>query len=563
MILVVFLFVIILLLLIYLYMKRKSKREDQDILLLSQSQSETLDQISQINERTYEAANNITPEQVTIENEDGTTEEVDVTIDADTLRDQQAKCAFKQLVPGRCPDGFSISKNNCCELLPGKNPNSSDVALSIMKMLAREIFISELVEFAVMTAAPKIVIQTGKLLAGSAGRALITRLQKEAVEEAAERGAKAASKLVSKAVSKAIVKGSTKLATRVGVKMAAFGIKTLTKLSSGPVGAALMVFDLASLGLDLFDPAGYELFIENSENAKVRRQHEYMMQMSAGGEEYPILFPVEMWYKDAWEAAYESVSSDYDNQVINNFTQAETDKYVEIMIKVLLGDENAGEDLAEITAGKKEFLMNQDPIARDRKIYRKLLEILPSAVHKNLAIYEYLSSDRRSGISLSREGAMAWNQMNYNTWMNWESRDRGNPAPFVAVFSDKYRVVNMNNPGTAQEPNLIEKTLRQKAPYIMPWQTLYTLCEKPRRGGLTSSTSTSINPKSYGVKFEPETGRCIFTPRYCAHFALDYKSGGETDCEPYEGQEVAETIFGKTVTRSFIKLGNEIAGIFS
>ena len=548
---------------IYMYMKRKAQGEDQDLILLSQSQAATIDKINTNITNAAEAAKNIKPEDAEVEMDDGSKVDVKVGIDGDALLKEQKKCAFKQLVPGRCPPGFASDTNNCCELLPGKNPDSAEIAKSIVKMLAREMFVSELAEFAILKAGPKLVIQTGKLLAGPAGRVLIKKLQQEAIEEAAEQGAKAASKLVSAAVSKAIVKGSTKLATRVGIKMAAFGIKTLVKLTSGPVGWALMAFDLASLGLDLFDPAGYELFVENSENARVRKQMEYMMQKSAGGGQYPILFPVEMMYKDAWEAAYESVSSEYDSKVIDSFTEAETDQYVEIMIKVLLGEEDAGDGLAELTAGKKEILMNKDPVARDRKILRKLFEILPSSVHRNLALYQTLSSAERSGISLSKQGAAVWNQMNYNAWMNWEARNKGKRPPFVAVFSDRYRVVNMSNPGKADNPNMVEKRLSQKAPYIMPWQVLYTLCEKPRRGGLTESTSTSINPKSYGVKFEPESGRCIFTPRYCKHFALKYVGSGETDCEPYEGQDEAETIFGKTVTRSFIKLGNAISDIFS
>jgi hypothetical protein len=563
MILLVFLFILIILLLVYLYIKRKGTARDRDILLLSASQSGTLEKINEIRESTVKAAANVIPGEVVVEMEDGSVLDVEVTIDPDTIEKEQKKCAFKTLVPGKCPNKFSIDGYGCCELMPGANPEASDVAISITKMLAREILIGELAEYAVTKAAPKLIIQTGKLLAGPYGKLLITRLQREAVEFAGEQGARAASILVSRAVSKAVVKGSTTLATRVGVKMAAFGIKTLTKLTSGPVGAAMMAFDVGSLLLDLFDPAGYELFVKNSENSKVRRQLEYMMQKSTGAEGYPMLFPVAMIYKEAWEAAYESVSNDYDAEVINNLTDSDTDQYVDLMIKSLLDEDDSGENLSEFMSNKKEFLMNKDPTSRDRKIINKLFDILPREVHANLQLYESLSSPTHSGISLSKTGAFAWNQMNYTKWMNRDPKTKGKAAPLVAVYSKKYRVVNMVNPGDAGDPNMIEKELPQAAPYVMPWQILYTLCEKPRRGGLTSSTETSINPKSYGVKFDPNNGRCVFTPKYCKHFGLDYDGDGETECELYPGQDVAESIFGKTVTRSFVKVGNAFASIFS
>ncbi len=587
MILVVFLFVIILLLLTYLYMKRNSSKEDQDILLLSQSQSESINKINNLYDSAISSASNIEPETVDINIDGETVSQLDIGIDAEFFEEQK-KCAFKQLAEGVCPPGFSVDENGCCHLLPGRAPDSSEVAMGIMKMLAREIFIGQLTEYVVTKAAPKMIIETGKILSGPGGRALINKLQKEAIEEAAEKGAsvaskklaaelteealekatkqttKALSKLVSRSVSKAIVKGSAKVATRVGIKMAAFGIKALTRLTSGPVGWAMMAFDIASLGLDLFDPAGYELYVENGENVKVRSQLEYMMQQAGGGGDYPILFPVELLYKNAWEIAYETVSTEYNNMVISSLGPEENNRFVRAMLveQGWLDDDGSIGNISTIISDRQEQLMNAEPVERDRKLLEKMYEILPLQARDNITHYRYMSSPSRIGITLTKRGADIWNQSNYETWMNWDSNSSETP-PLVAVHSDKYRVVNIGNPGTASEPNLIEKTLPQATTYVMPWYTLYQLCEKTRRGGLTASTSTSINPKNYGVKFEPETGRCVFTPSYCAHFGMQYKGGGETDCDLYAGQAGAETIFGKTVTRSFIKFGNAVGSLFS
>ena len=580
MILVVFVFVILLLLLLYLYRKRKMSREDQDILL---SQSGAVGQINDSYNSAARAASGTQPEVVDID--DGT--EVEVGIDPEFFEEQK-KCTFKQLAPGVCPPGFSVDEDGCCHLLPGRDPDSNEIALGIMKMIAREIFISQLTEFVVTKAAPRLIIETGKILSGPGGRALINRLRREAIAEAAERGASAASKrlsaeltdevigqaterttralskLVSRSVSKSIVKGGASISTRVGIKMAAFGIKALTRLTSGPVGLAIFAFDMASLGLDIFDPAGYELYVENEENVKVRSQLEYAMQKASGGGDYPILFPVELLYKDAWEVAYTAVSNEYNNMVLDSLGEEEMKKFVKALLieQGWIEDDGSTGTISDIISDRQEQLMNRDPVERDSKLLEKMYDILPLHARDYITHYRYMSSPSRIGITLTKAGADVWNRRNYETWMSWDSNSSKIP-PLVAVHSNKYRTLNIGNPGTASEPNLVERTLPQATTYVMPWYMLFQLCEKSRRGGLTSATSTSINPKRYGVEFDPHTGRCVFTPSYCAHFGMQYKRGGETDCDLYAGQSEAETIFGKTVTRSFIKFGNAVGKLFS
>ena len=583
MILVVFVFVIVLLLLLYLYRKRKMSREDQDILLLSQSQSEVVGEINNSYDSAARAASDTQSEVVDVDIVTG----IEVGIDPEFFEEQK-KCTFKQLAPGVCPPGFSVDENGCCHLLPGRDPDSNEIVLGIMKMIAREIFIAELTEFVVRKAAPRLIIETGKILSGPGGRALINRLRREAIAEAAEKGASAASKklsaeltdkaieqateqtkkalskLVSRSVSKAIVKGGASISTRVGIKMAAFGIKALTRLTSGPVGWALVAFDIASLGLDVFDPAGYELYVENEENVKVRSQLEYAMQQASGGGDYPILFPVELLYRDAWEVAYTAVSNEYNNMVLDSLGEEEMKKFVKALLieQGWIEDDGSTGTISDIISDRQEQLMNRDPIERDSKLLEKMYEILPLQARDYITHYRYMSSPSRIGITLTKAGADMWNRRNYEAWMNWNSNSSETP-PFVAVHSNKYRALNIGNPGTATEPNLVERTLPQATTYVMPWYMLFQLCEKSRRGGLTSATSTSINPKRYGVKFDPHTGRCVFTPSYCAHFGMQYKGGGETDCDLYAGQSEAETIFGKTVTRSFIKFGNAVGKLFS
>lgn len=75
----------------------------------------------------------------------------------------------------------------------------------------------------------------------------------KAISTAARMGGKTISKAATRLGQKLATKAAVKLAAKVG----AMGTKMLAKLSLGPVGIFLMIFDFVSLTLDLWDPAGY------------------------------------------------------------------------------------------------------------------------------------------------------------------------------------------------------------------------------------------------------------------------------------------------------------------
>lgn len=72
-------------------------------------------------------------------------------------------------------------------------------------------------------------------------------------------------RLMSKISQKIATKILIQTATKVAAKGGAFAAKTGAKLAMGPVGAALLAFDLISLGLDLWDPAGFNDLTSASE----------------------------------------------------------------------------------------------------------------------------------------------------------------------------------------------------------------------------------------------------------------------------------------------------------
>lgn len=84
--------------------------------------------------------------------------------------------------------------------------------------------------------------------------------------------------ILERAMQKAFAKQATKMATKsalhagaTAAKAAAAGARAATKASSG-VGAALIVFDVGSLLLDIFDPAGFNNYRSPSQIEETRQQ---------------------------------------------------------------------------------------------------------------------------------------------------------------------------------------------------------------------------------------------------------------------------------------------------
>lgn len=61
-----------------------------------------------------------------------------------------------------------------------------------------------------------------------------------------------------------------------------------------------------------------------------------------------------------------------------------------------------------------------------------------------------------------------------------------------------------------------------------------------------------VSPSDYGVTFDKDEGVCNYTRSYCDRFRLRHTRTGDglTDCEMYPAQELAEMLFGTTVTRT-------------
>ncbi|AAR26943.1 FirrV-1-D1 precursor [Feldmannia irregularis virus a] len=167
-----------------------------------------------------------------------------------------------------CRDGWIQDKNlwgvDCCVFNPeaqGRPP--AEIAF----LLGKEIALAMFLDLENIAGAAGKVIQVAEMAATKAKKVgqktLVKCFQKyggksptrmtKAIGLARKFGAQKAAKM-GKRVGASIV---GKAAKKVAVKGAATGAKMLTKLSLGPAGIALMIFDTVSLVLDLWDPAGY------------------------------------------------------------------------------------------------------------------------------------------------------------------------------------------------------------------------------------------------------------------------------------------------------------------
>ena len=180
-----------------------------------------------------------------------------------------------------CREGWVQFTNSweveCCRFDPA---SQGFPAWKITKMLAKEILLSLVLDIGNIAAVgnkigTKLASKVGKKAAqegqeklavkGAAKgqQALAKGMQKYAGKSSKgmTKGIKLSGKLggrsAGKVAGKAGAKVATKVAAKVGAKAATMGTKLMARLGLGPLGLALLIFDVISLILDLWDPAGY------------------------------------------------------------------------------------------------------------------------------------------------------------------------------------------------------------------------------------------------------------------------------------------------------------------
>lgn len=142
-------------------------------------------------------------------------------------------------------------------------------AWQITKMLAKEILLALVLDLGNLVDVGKAVSKkVGLTKFANKGLAKGKKMMAKSMQKFAGKSSKSMTngikiagkmggKSMTKVASRTGIKVATKVGTKVGAKLASMGAKFMAKLSLGPAGIALMIFDVISLVLDLWDPAGY------------------------------------------------------------------------------------------------------------------------------------------------------------------------------------------------------------------------------------------------------------------------------------------------------------------
>lgn len=526
------------------------------------------------------------------------------------------RCAYKKVIEG-CDIGYTEGEGNdagCC-VLPSKLVNPTNMKIKLATTIIKDVAIGyaagEMLERSVKKAVEKKAAteateQVGKKTAKEVGE----KVGKEAAEEAAEKffklwakktgekvatktaatagkgGMKGAIKGLSKMAAKTIAAIKAKIMARVAARAAAksaeMGAKTAAKAGMGPVGWASLAFDVLSMALDVFDPAGYSSFTSNSINTNLRNVTEKAQEAAALKEEYD--YPTLINYKQIWPDTANiegTIHLEFTKEIFEMFEK----EMPEVYEKFKEMDEYIIDEEADTIEENPTYLKAFERIMtkylpqfnekywkeKDQRLFTKIEKAIPHEQKKYLKYYEGFATKTRTGVGLTEEGVKWWNDSKREEWYKYNDFD-GNAEkpkeedyapPYVALYTDKYRVLDKDNPGTDDSPNMKVMKLPEKVSLGIPLGMVVSFCEEIRRPSSMAGTKTAaINPRRYGNKFDIYTGTCRYSAKYCSRMGLETVENkeGETDCRPYKGQEIAELILGTTITRGLIETASHLDG---
>ena len=464
-------------------------------------------------------------------------------------------------VTGECPPHFELDEAGCCALKPApEGPSDLEAYATLGATVARDVAAGAAVDF------------MAKKVAARVGAKLATRFgQRTAV----------------KAVSRAVTSMTAKIAAKSALagKIAATGV-------GAPVAALMLAFDAVSILLDMGDPEGYNNFTENAITQRALRAAWARMQTTAleTGRDYPMVFPVEQAFPEAWASAampalYDMVGAD----AFGDLSEAQ----IERLADAAADDADVPADVAAALDAAYQRRMHADPARRDRVLLEALRAAVPEPDH--LALYPALSSPTRIGVSLSPAGVRWWNEAQRGAWFRYHDvfgaapdMPEGHVDPPVALHTDTYYVLNEADPGTAEAPNMIARKVPGGAPaaLFLVGGHIVSYCEKPKdvdaperdltacpgphAGALCQPRSCDadggggggaaachalttreqcegpcrwvgpvdetdgIDPRKYGVRFEDGTGRfkgtvgCLYTDCFCTRVGMKHRYDHET-----------------------------------
>lgn len=332
-----------------------------------------------------------------------------------------------------------------------------------------------------------------------------------------------AEKKMSTQMAKMIAKHSVKITTQTTSKIISKQlVKASAKAAMGPVGWALLVFDLMTMALDMWDPMGYNSWQSNLVWKNIRNKSEATLeeQIRNNGEKYPFLAPY-MYDPDKKTQIIQVLFTV--SEYLDFLTRLSDD-----MLTARFGNRIVDTDSPEFIALQSDIetvaLAKIDSGEFEQFICRDL---------KNAGFRVKWIPDLRE-CSLDEQGCRSFND--YQKTVPEDDR-------LFAMYTNEYRERDTRDPGDDKIPNMITRKISTPACMVSPLSENATVCKNDSQGSL----------------WNPAAGMCDFSQAHCNRYGLkrvkltDMGSHTIHNCEMYPGSEFAEFIFGSTITRSAIR----------
>ena len=405
------------------------------------------------------------------------------------------------------PDSTTGASTTCCLIDPNRNdPTKIQQAISMSKEIAKNLAGGQIIDFAVKIGKQ---ISKGQLKFGQTVlRELSMKLQGKVIGKittkiASDAGRKVAQQAVQKLGTKIATEIGEKIAIKVGqkaaVKAATMAGKTAVKAGMGPVGWALMGFDILSLGLDLADPGAYNdvTFLSDYKETRDKINETYKNEMIAAGFRVPTtISPLDKMPQEATLENAAANESDVPKTIgdIENFIASEyVMTYASAITETL--------DLSELSDLERQPVF--DAIIADGLAYFETPDGKKYLANRKCLI--------AGGEVVGEDMCTYKDKASCDASYDW--------AKIKAAFTDKEAKVDPYVEFRDGQCILVNPTLRSS-------------CE------------------DNGVEYDYDKQLCKITETYCKTKGLDpINTPDGTDCKLKMGQEVAELIFGTTVTR--------------
>ena len=475
-----------------------------------------------------------------------------------------AKCGFYPMQGDVCRRNFAYDpETKCCNAVPDKPQSKEQIMLAMAAPLLRDIIIGECFE------------------------ALI------------KYGAK---KIAQRAVTKLAMKLAGKMAVEVAEKVAA---KVLAKLvacaASGPVGWALFAFDVLSMAIDMLDPRGYDLYTANSilENRDKNSMFTLWQQQMLNNADWPVMVPLNDVYGDLYnDYVLPAQNAKYMGEATGLMCVELPRDELDAVLALDLGIPANVDLFFDAFQPFYELSLNGDTEARDKFIFDTLQDALKGVWrHEEIFLCPEMSATARVGISLSKEKCEKWNKKHLPVWTwyvndltgspnkyitpngkyeaNVDGAGKDLPPPIFADWTDWYYLPNEAdmaiNGFKEGNPSMLIKSLERSVSLYGGMKFMsYVMCiGKQERKGQKGKEDITVYPAKYGVNWT--NGMCNYTKKYCDKMKLSFKGKEYVEgtnlttagykrptCYMNTGQNIAESVFGSTITREYIAWGQDI-----